>query len=408
MRRHSWWFVGLLVAVLLLGSVPAASANGAWWNTNWGFRRKLTFDNLQVDENLTDFPVLVCLDTTNIDYNQTQDNGGDIRFVDLDGTVLKHEIEKWDETGTSYVWVKVPQIDASPATDHMWMYYGNPLAPDGQDPTQVWTNGFAAVWHLSETTGGTGAIKDSTANNNDGTDYHTPTLGATGQIDGAVDLNGTDEWIFVDDDNSLDITEGTLEAWVNPDVQGGGNGWDRLVGKELNNLTDAYVLLISNDDGDADLWSCDAGAGRDRIRGVTTVQKDVWTYVVGTRNATANTSSIYLNGGLDVSAADNNNFCQTYHPVRIGASNVDFLDGTVDEVRISSVPRSAEWIEAQYKSMTCGLIKFGAQETPPPAVPVGGYIVPVSRLELLAPWMGLVALAALAAFTVGLVRRRRA
>ena len=51
-----------------------------------------------------------------------------------------------------------------------------------------------------------------------------------------------------------------------------------------------------------------------------------------------------------------------------------------------------------------------------PPVPVGGIIVPVSKLELLAlrlrsgqaPWPGLVALASLAALTVALVRRRRA
>ena len=39
--------------------------------------------------------------------------------------------------------------------------------------------------------------------------------------------------------------------------------------------------------------------------------------------------------------------------------------------------------------------------------PVGGIIVPVNKLELLAPWMGLVALASLTALTVVLVRRRR-
>ena len=39
-------------------------------------------------------------------------------------------------------------------------------------------------------------------------------------------------------------------------------------------------------------------------------------------------------------------------------------------------------------------------------VPVGGYLMPVNKLELLAPWMGLVALASLAALTVVLVRRR--
>ena len=39
--------------------------------------------------------------------------------------------------------------------------------------------------------------------------------------------------------------------------------------------------------------------------------------------------------------------------------------------------------------------------------PVGGVIVPVNRLELLAPWMGLVILAGLAALGVTLARRRR-
>ena len=47
------------------------------------------------------------------------------------------------------------------------------------------------------------------------------------------------------------------------------------------------------------------------------------------------------------------------------------------------------------------------QPTAPPPVPVGGVIVPVNKLGLLAPWMGLGALAALAALAVALVRRRR-
>jgi hypothetical protein len=46
-------------------------------------------------------------------------------------------------------------------------------------------------------------------------------------------------------------------------------------------------------------------------------------------------------------------------------------------------------------------------EQPPLPEPVGGIVVPVNKLELVALWMGLAALAALAALTVGLVRRRR-
>jgi DNA-binding beta-propeller fold protein YncE len=47
------------------------------------------------------------------------------------------------------------------------------------------------------------------------------------------------------------------------------------------------------------------------------------------------------------------------------------------------------------------------QEPPPPREPVGGIIVPVNRLGLLAPWMGLAALVSLAALTIAVVRRRR-
>jgi hypothetical protein len=40
-------------------------------------------------------------------------------------------------------------------------------------------------------------------------------------------------------------------------------------------------------------------------------------------------------------------------------------------------------------------------------LPVGGIVVPVSKLGLVVPWLGLAALASLAALTVALVRRRR-
>ena len=43
-----------------------------------------------------------------------------------------------------------------------------------------------------------------------------------------------------------------------------------------------------------------------------------------------------------------------------------------------------------------------------PPVPIGGIVVPVNRLELLAPWLGLAALASLAALTAALVKRHRA
>ena len=45
------------------------------------------------------------------------------------------------------MWVKVPSIPASSGAEQIFMYYGNPAAPDGQDPAGVWSNGYAGVWH---------------------------------------------------------------------------------------------------------------------------------------------------------------------------------------------------------------------------------------------------------------------
>ena len=81
-----------------------------WWDSDWSHRQQLTFDNLAQTETLTDFPGLVILNSSNIDYAQTKDDGSDLRFFAADGTPLAYEIDQWNEAGDSSVWVRVPQI----------------------------------------------------------------------------------------------------------------------------------------------------------------------------------------------------------------------------------------------------------------------------------------------------------
>jgi hypothetical protein len=101
-----------------------------WYEPDlWQNRMEITFNNSESTENLTNFPVLVKLDSTRIDYSKTKDNGEDIRFTDSDGTtLLSHEIEQWNESGDSFVWVKVPNIPAQSTNNFIYMYYNNPEA----------------------------------------------------------------------------------------------------------------------------------------------------------------------------------------------------------------------------------------------------------------------------------------
>ncbi len=52
-----------------------------WWDSSWSTRKKIIFDNSGQTTGLTDFPVLIKLDSSNIDYTKVNDSGQDLRFI---------------------------------------------------------------------------------------------------------------------------------------------------------------------------------------------------------------------------------------------------------------------------------------------------------------------------------------
>src|SRR3989338_7734127 len=240
------------------------------------YRRKITFNNSAQAENLTNFPVLIKLDSTRIDYSKVQDAGQDLRFTDSDGTtLLSYEIEKWDETGNSFVWVKIPQIDASSSTDYIYMYYGNASATDSQSATGVWDSNFKLVQHLKESSGTTTA--DSTSNGNNGTKVSetSPTALSSGKIGTSQTFNGTSDYV----DTSYiqyQVTAYTIEAWVkttsgNRIVQDRGSG----AGRSLSFGATAY--------------SMDTDGENVGVSTLATVADNTWRHVVGVWAASSGT-----------------------------------------------------------------------------------------------------------------------
>ena len=57
------------------------------------------------------------------------------RGFDGDACAQKYHgtVESWNEAGSSYVWVRVPQIAAAADNDFVWLYYGNPKATSAED-----------------------------------------------------------------------------------------------------------------------------------------------------------------------------------------------------------------------------------------------------------------------------------
>jgi len=166
-------------------------------------------------EDETNFPVLISLSG----HSNINANGSDIRFTASDGvTLLPREIESY-AGGTLTAWVKVPTISHIASTS-IYMYYGNPAATEPSATStygsqNVWTNGYAGVWHTNDNNG-TLNLNDSAANGNNGRN-NGGVATTTGPIDGAaafINQNGAAAINTSLDAQPSAIPQTTWSAWV--------------------------------------------------------------------------------------------------------------------------------------------------------------------------------------------------
>lgn len=329
------------------GAAPAG-----WWNAAWGRRRKLTFQNATAKVDLLDFPVLVVLDASRVDYGRTRAHGEDLRFVDADGkTVLAHEIEVWTQGGTSFIWVRVPKVDRASTIDHIWLYHGNGSAGDGQQPAAVWHPSYKAVWHLH------GGFQDSTANAMHATNFGT--TDTPGVIAGGRAFDGQSQ--YIDTNDSRDLQRFTVMAWAqgasvpdNDDVNG------PLLREENYQLcwdhAAPYPRAAASYQHAGGIW---------RAAQFGALQAGTWYLLAATFDS--GTLVAYVNGAKTDSDTQSPVVLSSSYTAKIGrhahksSVPVNFFEGLVDEVRIADVARSSDWIAAQHASMTDVFIDYGAE-----------------------------------------------
>jgi hypothetical protein len=134
---------------------------------DFSFKMPIAFSGYAGTETLTNFPVLVRLNTAipGFTYDGFAAEGTDLRFADGADTVLAHEIDTWNTNGTSLVWIRMPELTSSTRIQSYWGA-GLPRHADSQTDGNVWNAAaYAGVRHLNED-GDT--LADATANNLDG------------------------------------------------------------------------------------------------------------------------------------------------------------------------------------------------------------------------------------------------
>ena len=333
---------------------------------------KIAFPGYAGTTTLEDFPVLIRLsaELNDFDYSKCKvADGGDLRFSDSDGNLLASEVDTWNPDGESLVWVRVPSLNAS---TQIRAYYGsdNPVAVD---PKDVWSNGYLGVWHLNEDSS---PLADSASS---GLPFKRSSghaslvdLGQSGVIGNAaafdVVTEGDDahKGYLTCDDKQMVLTgmkQMTIEMWIFERewigcrrllYRKGGNdrALDFLLNAAKSDGTQSLAFYIGTTNIEEEVAQADIGPSYS-FKKDDAVGK--WRHVAVTYDSVGEKKARgFANGASTGSKAVTNDYVILPKGTDIKLGNLggdQAFPGNVDEMRISSVARSTDWMKATYDTV---------------------------------------------------------
>jgi hypothetical protein len=317
--------------------------------SGWQYRKAITIDHTKVMGNLNYLPVLI--DITDVDLQENaQVDGDDIIFMDDSGVASRfpYEIESYDHTtGHLVCWVNITHLSVS-EDRILYMYYGNPLAEKSQNNAELWGANYVLVQHLNEA--GVGIRYDSSIYGNDGVPQgYDGDEAVNGVIDGCDDFDGSNDYITVDNDASLNITDKlTIEAWVQWD---GNNAFNYVGIVDRHNPSGSLDSYFFGFNSNSKLHFGTNGGNIQSSQNTWNIGQ--WYDVAVTYNSDGLLGKLYIDG-QEVSLSSNT--LDTMEggngPLTIGLRQQEnlFFNGLIDELRISNVVRNASWISTSYQN----------------------------------------------------------
>jgi hypothetical protein len=332
---------------IALSAGLAASAFG-------NFTKTVTFTTLgyQGAATLENFPVLVKLSNAieGFDYSDF-DTETNLVFRDAGGNPLPHEIDTWDTSGTSLIWVRVPSLTAT--TSFTMFFCGSEAVAN--DSASTWTGAnYVGVWHMDETNG---PVADATGHGLTATPMGTDTSksnrynGSDAPV-GCARRTGTSSSVSYLSIGSYDSFNVGNTFTI--------SGWVRLTG--LGSSPRIFSRKVGYKDSDG--WEIELsafgqfkarGAGQDKDKCTGSITPDThnnWVHLAFVYDGA--TLAAYTNGNYSVrsdsiTAATDNDKSFSIGSISGGGSNC--ADGSCDECRLLDAVASAEWIAAEYATV---------------------------------------------------------
>ncbi|MEM7394074.1 MAG: DUF2341 domain-containing protein, partial [Verrucomicrobiota bacterium] len=324
--------------------------------------QRISFCGYTQNQVLTNFPALVVFREGSNGFSHAQSassTGGDLRITDASGLLeLNYEMEAWNVNGASYVWVQVPALSSNAGIVAYWGNPGETNPPAYALDGSTWSEGYEAVWHFDEA--GSAIRMDATGNGNHGVpqnfegDESAPNAitGSGLLLDGGNDYLAITNLLY---DTANQITAVTVESWVRSS-----SGASQIVASFDRN---EYWRFALRDDAGATGVGWDTfGGGQSDQRPNVVLADGNWHHFAGTYQSglAGNNKHIHVDGAVVDSV-------NAHGGVGLGAGNTRYgfigvgseaggfdgsvgptiyFNGDMDELRISSVARSADWLWA--------------------------------------------------------------
>ena len=366
-----------ILASLLAAFAATSAMADALDTTLFSMKSEMTIPGYAGSTTLANFPVLVRLaanSPTGFDYNDCAADGSDIRFADAYGNLIPHEIDTWNTSGESLVWVSVPSVSGTATA--FTMYYGaaDVSGLPAVTESDVWTGAnFNAVWHFSGSSkeSANGLTPSSSDSSSTAPGYTATTFGVGTCFKASNSTLGylvSDTWTTLGTGGTL-----TLSTWSKFDGSSANynrmlscmSDWAKPAGWELTiqNASVDQITVGSSNKSQFQYTASGVGPGSGNV------------YLTVVYNAGGNTQ-LYTNGVL-ATAQSLNQVVKPTEKLYIGSLNrtANRWNGSLDEIRIHRDAESADWIKACYDTMANA--NFVAMDD---VSPVGGTIPLTVRL----------------------------
>ena len=337
-KNHLLSYFFLVASVLTVSPTEAAAEYPGWQHSGSMFILTTPEGaNLPASATVKDFPVLVRLNKDFFDFGNAKADGADLRFSTKNGEPLAYQIDEWDPVGgTAAVWVRIPVIQGN-TRQEIKLHWGKADAASESNGKAVFneSNGYLSVFHLGD------AAKDEVGSlevKDTGTTATAGIVGGARHFPGKAGVSGGDKIATL----PTGASPHSSEAWFrtstpNSTIVGWGN--EQAYGKVVMQFISPPRI------------SMDCYFSRGSVASEGRIALGEWTHVVHTYQE--NESLVYVNGQLAGSNTKDHIPMAIKSPARfwIGGwyDNYTFV-GDLDEVRISSVTRPAEWARLQYEN----------------------------------------------------------